>query len=208
MIPCLMITYNRLEYTKQSLPALIDSGAEVYVIDNGSIDGTAQWLVKEYGEKINIELNPVNKGIAGAMNQFLQMIPKAKCAAKVDNDTIIPKDFFKMMLAHMKYAEIVQAKHHIIKSTNPNGWKGFTKDMYRNNGLLYHHFVGGSGVVFKRQLVDYIPETEWKLGGWRQFQRRHPEIIKAFAEDVEIKLLDEHGYSDYPNYYKETGRLC
>jgi hypothetical protein len=49
------------------------------------------------------------------------------------------------------------------------------------------------------------------LGGWRQFQREHPELKKAFATDVEVHLLDtnENGadYSQYPNYYRETKRL-
>jgi len=45
------------------------------------------------------------------------------------------------------------------------------------------------------------------LMGWRQWQRDHPEVKKAFALDCEIELLDEGGYADYPEYYKQTGRV-
>jgi hypothetical protein len=76
----------------------------------------------------------------------------------------------------------------------------------KRDGLLFYHFIGGSGIVFRRSSVNHIPETENKIGGWRQFQRENPHLKKAFCEDVEIKLLDEHGYQDYPEYYKTTGR--
>jgi hypothetical protein len=42
--------------------------------------------------------------------------------------------------------------------------------------------------------------------GWREYQRQNPGIRKAFVPSVSIKLLDENGYEDYPEYYKQTGR--
>jgi glycosyltransferase involved in cell wall biosynthesis len=199
----LMITYNRIDYTRKSLPALLRSDCnEIYVIDNGSTDGT-----KEYIDHLPcFKRHSKRNSIASAMNYFLKW-STSEYVVKVDNDTIIPPDFCARMMPHMKHADIVQAKHSIIKATDPDGWEGFTKNMKRENGLLYNHFVGGSGIMFKRDKVKEIPETEWLIGGWRQFQREHPELKKAFCEDVEIELLDAHGYDDYPEYYKSTGRI-
>lgn len=210
-IPALMICYNRLDYTKKAFEALKESDCGVMLlVDNGSTDGTREWLMKQVSERVMVSVNDTGANtIANAMNHFLSVFRNVRHCIKVDNDTIIPKDFCEKMAKHMEFADIVQAKHYIIPETNKEGWKGFTKSMQRKNGLLYNHFVGGSGIMFKREIIKgLIPETEWAIGGWREWQRQHPRIKKAFCEDVEITLLDEHGYSDYPEYYKKTGRLC
>ena len=73
MIPVLFITYNRVEYTKKTLPALIKNtpGARIIVIDNGSTDGTVEYLEGIYG--IELYLNDKNFGLAHAMNQFFEL---------------------------------------------------------------------------------------------------------------------------------------
>lgn len=206
MIPVLMITWNRLEYTKKALDALLKAdNVFPYIFDNGSEDGTQDYL-RSLPDKITMWFSEKNEGIATAMNIFLKETAGFPIVSKIDNDTLIPKDFIDKMLPHMEHADIVQAKHKIIPATHPLGWEGFIHNMKRENGLLYNHYVGGSGIIFKRNLVNLIPQTEWKLGGWRKFQQEHPELRKAFCEDVEIELLDEHGYEDYPEYYKQTGR--
>lgn len=214
-IPVLMITCGRLEFTKQALNALLQcEGVSIYLFDNGSEDKTHEWLLKMMDENLQISqlfVSEKNRGIAYAMNWFLKETEDFEFCAKCDNDTLLSKDFFTRMLPYMKWVDVVQAKHSIIPATNPEGWKGFTKNMKRENGLIYNHFVGGSGIMFRRSLVTSIPETEWKIGGWRQWQREHPEVRKAFCEDVTIELLDTTDagtdYSKYEDYYKQTGRL-
>lgn len=208
MIPCLMITHNRLEYTKRALEALLKcEGADVFVFDNGSDGFEMTDYLWSLGRKIT-ELSPSwnNHGIAGAFNWFLKETEGCQYVAKVDNDTIVPPDFIPRMLPHMRNVDICQAKHHIIPATNANGWEGFTKDMKREGNTLLHHFIGGSGILCKRDKLTPLPVTANPLQPWRQWQREHPEVKKGFAPDVEITLLDAHGYTDYPEYYKKTGR--
>lgn len=208
MIPVLMITYNRLEYTRKALRALFMCHCGIFVIDNGSTDGTVNYL-KEFNRFCINELilNKTNIGIAGAMNQFLELTKDYQYVGKCDNDTLLPSDFIERMLPHMAKADIVQAKHPLIKASGVGTFDEWTSKMPADGALRFSHFVGGSGILFKRQLVDKIPETDNKIMGWRQFQKEHPELRKAFATDVEIELLDEKGYQDYPEYYKQTGRV-
>lgn len=211
-VPVLFLSYNRLEYTKKALEALLQcSDTKICVIDNGSTDGTDKYLESMRVYYDFAFLQPQNKGIAFAMNVFLTTFPADRFVAKVDNDTIVKPDFIPKMLAHMGNADIVQAKHPILKETHPGGFDEWVKGMPKKGDLRFNHFVGGSGIMFKREIVQRIPHTEWMLGGWRQWQRDNPGFVKAFATDVEIELLDtnENGadYSAYPEYYKETGRL-
>lgn len=209
-IPALMICYNRLAYTKQAFNALLSSDCTfIFLIDNGSTDGSKEWALEQASKRVMVSVNNTdNHSIANAMNYFLHVFPHVDYFIKVDNDTIIPSDFCSRMLPLMQYADIVQAKHHIIPATNPEGWEGFTRTMKKENGLYYNHFVGGTGIMVKRSVITKIPETEWKIGGWRAWQRRYPDVKKAFTEDVEIKLLDQDGYpEEYTDYYKQTGRI-
>lgn len=207
-VPVLMITWNRLEYTKKALAALTNcEGIIPVVIDNGSDDGTIEWLESKRRDMTMI-FNGSNLGIAHAMNQFIGITTDYPIIGKVDNDTVVSHDWVNRMLPYMKFADIIQSRHHIIEATCPGGWNMFVRNMRYNNGLYYNHFVGGSGILFNREKVSEIPETEWKLGGWREFQKRHPELKKGFVNSVDISLLDEHGYNDYPEYYQQTGRLA
>lgn len=206
-VPILMITHNRLEYTKKALASLLQAdNVQVHIFDNASTDGTQKYL-QSLPDKITMWFSTENHGIATAMNVFLKETKGVPVVGKVDNDTIIPKDFIEKMYPSLTFTDIVQAKHHIIPATNPKGWAGFTENMKKKHGLYFHHYVGGSGVLFRRDLVNLIPVTENKIMGWREFQKQHPNLKKAFNPDVEIQLLDEHGYGDYPEYYKETGRI-
>ncbi len=203
-VPVLMITFNRIEYTKKALQALKECANVIpYVVDNGSTDGTVEFLKQQDIPKVFFDKN---LGIAAAMNCFLMLVKQYPIVGKVDNDTIVSNDWALKMYPYMKYADVIQSKHHIIPATCPGGWDEFTRSMVKENGLLFNHYVGGSGILFKRELIKEVPETTWKLGGWRKWQLQNPEVKKAFCESVEIKLLDEHGYTDYPEYYKTTGR--
>ena len=94
MIPVLYTTFNRLGFTKQTLPVLIKNTpeAEIIVIDNGSTDGTVEYLIDCYESQGGINhlvLKGWNSGICGAMNAFFEMTEGAEYVAKVDNDTLV-----------------------------------------------------------------------------------------------------------------------
>lgn len=208
-VPCLFITFGRLDYTRQALQSLLASDIkEIVIWDNNSTDGTAEYLLTVRDPKIiHICFHHFNSGIRIPMNWFIDHTKNYEFVAKVDNDTIVPQDFCKRMIPHLHHADIVQAKHHIIEATCPGGWDAFIKPMYKSGNLCFNSFVGGSGIVMKRKVLSDLPATDWLLYSWMTWQKQNPQVTKAFATDVEIKLLDEHGYGDYPEYYKQTKRL-
>ena len=68
-IPILYTTFNRIGYTKETLPALIDSigdEAEIYIVDNCSTDGTVEYLKNFKSKKIKeVIFNSKNQGVSG-----------------------------------------------------------------------------------------------------------------------------------------------
>lgn len=217
MISCLLITYNRLAYSKRAFEALLKTGCRIIIIDNGSEPDTIEWLVNEacWEDNVKIIFNEENQGIAGAMNKFFELTAGEKYVAKSDNDTICPPGIWEVLTAQCERSkiDIIQAAHKIDPAVWPatGTFEGFISSMKKDKydpRIHYHHFVGGSGIVMRRDKLGIITATEWALYGWRQYQREHPELVKAFSTAVQIELLDGGGrYEDYPEYYKQTKRL-
>lgn len=214
-IPVLFTTFNRLDYTKRSIKSLLDSEVKkIIIIDNASTDGTQEFLKTITDKRVQVVYNKENGGVRGAMQQFFDLFPNEEWVAKIDNDTIVPKDWLSKLLkcATENGLDIVQAKHGITKETHPKGWAGIREVCTKiADGVYKSNCVGGSGTLIRRQVVDELPESDWVLGGWTHWQKRHLEVTKGFCEHVEITLFDtdENGakYSDYPEYYKFTKRI-
>lgn len=212
MIPVLLITWNRLAYTKKALESLLRSDCgTIHIYDNCSEDGTQDYLKMFTGsDRVRVVLNKKNTGIAGAWNYFLWVTNHAEFVVKCDNDTLLPPDFCARMIPHMEYVDLCQAKHPLIKASGVGTFDEWTSNMPKVGELRLNSFIGGSGIMCRRSVLGELEHTKNKLMSWRLWQAQHSKVIKGFATDVEIELLDttEAGadYSAYPEYYKETGR--
>jgi len=166
-IPILFITYNRLDFTKKSLESLIkcvgDVG-EIHIIDNNSKDGTKDFLKSfEHDAIKSITYNERNVGVGGAMNQFFDVIRgHYKYFAKVDNDTVVPKDWLERMINALKQNEDVdfmQSKHYFI-SHDSKDWNDLVKNHETRDvaggKLIFRYSVGGSAIVGKVSKVGYL----------------------------------------------------
>ncbi|MGP0595140.1 glycosyltransferase [Nitrospira sp. T9] len=91
-----MVTFNRLEFTKQAIAALFQHTCfphVITVVDNGSTDGTPEYLLAlhKQGFISNLILLPANVGIAKASNLAWGQEPEAEYYLKLDNDIVIQK---------------------------------------------------------------------------------------------------------------------
>ena len=91
-----MVTYNRLDFTKQSIESIIKNTGGNYVltvVDNNSSDGTREYLkdLKSKGIIKNLILLDDNIGIAPASNIAWSAEPDADFYLKIDNDIVINK---------------------------------------------------------------------------------------------------------------------
>jgi len=91
-----MVTYNRLEFTRQAVEALVactDFPYLLTVVDNASSDGTREYLqhLKHLGVIKNLVLLDQNVGVAKAANLAWSLEPEAGYFLKLDNDIVIQK---------------------------------------------------------------------------------------------------------------------
>ena len=92
-----MATFNRLDFTRKAIASIIEHTTDVRyvltVVDNGSVDGTRDYLksLHEQGIIQNLLLLPANVGVARACNLAWHMEPEAGYYLKIDNDIVICK---------------------------------------------------------------------------------------------------------------------
>ncbi|MFT3869752.1 MAG: glycosyltransferase family 2 protein [Nibricoccus sp.] len=82
---------NQLAYTQGCLSSLADdiaAGVKVIVVDNGSTDGTGEWLKQIRG--ITVIANAENRGCAPAWNQGCREGKEADWIVVLNNDVLLP----------------------------------------------------------------------------------------------------------------------
>ena len=76
MNPVLILTHNNLELTKRCVESVLkqDIPTEVLIYDNGSTDGTVEWLPEEWvrsDKRVTYSLLGSNRGVSAAWNLSL-----------------------------------------------------------------------------------------------------------------------------------------
>ncbi len=156
----MMVTFNRLELTKQTIRHLmetIDYPYNLIIVDNGSSDGTQNYLNTLHSDglcnNIKIILNEQNKGIAVGRNQCLVAANEFNdpWLVTIDNDVILPQGWLSeavdILEANPKMAIGVNFEKTQFPIVTKNG-KSF---QFKKEGNL-----GTALSVFNRKLFKLI----------------------------------------------------
>jgi predicted O-linked N-acetylglucosamine transferase (SPINDLY family)/glycosyltransferase involved in cell wall biosynthesis len=92
-----IVTFNRLEFTRQAIASIVKYTSyphTITVVDNGSSDGTQEYLneLKELGLVKNVLLLESNIGVAKASNIAWKQEPNSLYYLKYDNDIVVEKN--------------------------------------------------------------------------------------------------------------------
>jgi len=195
-LPVLYTTWNRIDYTKKTLPKLLED-PELYLIiaiDNGSTDGTQKYLremERKNPGKLRVILNLENRKVAGTMNQFFDMVRPLKYFAKVDNDTMVEPGVLTTLWTYLKLH-----KMKAVQAANQTYYPSGNLEVEQKTHL------GGTAIVCV--IPDKpIPVTNYVLG-WTGFQRNRWQQEKVLLGNIRATLLDadEEGnkISRHPSY--------
>jgi GT2 family glycosyltransferase len=98
-----VVTLDKLAFTRMCLEALLantrgDEAMEVIVVDNGSTDGTRDYLAKlaELNPNVRLVLNPENAGFARACNQGLA-VARGSLVVLLNNDALVPPGWLERL---------------------------------------------------------------------------------------------------------------
>lgn len=108
MNPVLILTHNCLQLTKRCVASVLaqDIPTDIWLIDNGSTDGTWDWVCGNYGEEplpVGMLRWTENRGVSAGWNEGLKMWFEQENADHVlvlNNDTVIPSWFYSTLLSY------------------------------------------------------------------------------------------------------------
>lgn len=235
MIDVLFVAYNRLAYTRESFDALIAytnwaKVARLYVSDDGSTDGTWEWLSEAFTRvpvPVVARLGPsAQRGPVAAMNWYLDdpsVVPCETCKlsgvldgepcwrcqgtlqAKVEMFAKVDND---MVVCHDWLDEMLN-----VTSRNPHidilGMEpmiGPPMPGRERRGFEEARHIGGKGLIRIRSFERCRPTPSGVNGyqGFTQWQVHHPDVVKAWIRpELPVFGLDQLPFEPWRSLREE-----
>ncbi len=193
LVSILIVNWNSKENLKDCLSSLFKisyQNYEVVMVDNGSVDGSVEFVEKEY-PKVKIVESKENLGFAGG-NDFGIKHCHGKYVLFLNNDTIVTKNFLNELVDFIEKDEDLAIVQPTILFHRP----GLNLDKKINS---VGSFLLKSGFLHH---LDY--GKEYKASSYKESY----EIFTAYGACflVRKKVIDEVGLfdSDYFAYFEET----
>lgn len=219
-----LITYNRLEYTKRTLRAFWKTTELPYylvVVDNNSTDGTKKYLsnLESRNRADKVILNPDNYYPGKATNigwaEGLKHYPEATHLMRLDNDMHLEPGWQKAAESYFKaIPELGQLgiDHEAIEHP-----KAALRALEINGKTLnpWPGCVGGPNIIRKKiwDMGIKYPELMWNDGRNSPLQEdsqfskaiiNKGYLVGHMTENLARTFANESNWADYPEYYKKT----
>jgi glycosyltransferase involved in cell wall biosynthesis len=159
-IDLIFITYNRLDYTKLALPALLADPTEEFSLtiwDNASTDGTVEYLKNEVNDPriVDIVFSKENIGQTAAVNVIWGK-SKADLLGKLDNDCLVTPVWTRTLAqAHSDIPElgVVACWHYPSEDFD---YERAKHKIHTFNGhkIFRHPWTCGTGLLVKRKTYE------------------------------------------------------
>lgn len=170
-VTIVLVTHNRLEYTKKAIVRLLSDPTEefdLYLWDNASTDGTSEYIKDAVKDPriVEVVLSKENAGQTGAMN-YVWGKTKAELVGKLDNDCLVTPGWTRIFAkAHEDIERLgaVACWHYPLDEFNENDVRKAGKiQRFRGHQIFRHPWVCGSGFLIKKS-------TFQKYGLWEPGQ--------------------------------------
>jgi len=194
----IIVNWNGLRLLKNCLASIYDQSYknfDVYFVDNGSIDGSPDYIKANFPETKIIQLDK-NYGFAKGNNEGIKEAFKDKEVEYIvclNNDTTVEKNFLEKTI-------LVAEKHNNVSSVAPKIKFLYEKNLIDSVGILIHRDGGGinRGVrEFDRGQYNISEEIFGACGAAALYKKRALEDIKykeeyfdniffAYYEDLDL----------------------
>ncbi len=141
-------TYNRLEDLRRVVAAVqaevrrSGAGVEIVVVDDGSSDGTWEWLSARAPESAVAALRQPNSGPASARNRGVETAT-GEIVLFLGDDTVPQSGW---LAAHLE-------EHRLFGSRGPMATLGYTSFPHETDGP-FQRFINENGAQFGYSLID------------------------------------------------------
>lgn len=202
--------YNGAQYIKQALDSVVTqthAPTTIYVIDDGSTDGTAE-IVKHYSSLIPIQyIHQENKGLSAARNTGIQLCTSTYVALLDADDVWLPNKLAAQLQvfqsSELKNLGLVYCQYSIIDGQGQDTSSFYIFHIDQTiRGQVFDNIVpankiasSGSGVLIKRACFNQIGlfnESLTALEDWDMWLRIAQQYDLDFTTETLVKIR-RHG---------------
>jgi glycosyltransferase involved in cell wall biosynthesis len=209
----LYVAFNRLEFTVESFDQLIRNTdwslvRRLYVHDDGSTDGTAEWLETTIEKRLPLPLVEFQTvklgGPVAATNWYLDETKDdpIEIFGKIDNDFVVCPDWLTEMLRVLDehpHVDILGTEPFVggpIPTMFHPDADGTVPDACLHPGrtITEASHIGGKGLIRRRAFDHPRSDRMWADGyqGFTQWQHRNTHLVKAWiTPDLPCFGLDQ-----------------
>lgn len=213
------LTKDRLDYTKKCFASLKEKAGyhhDHFIVDQGSLDGTQDWIMNEYEYK-HITMMKTNEGISRGSNIAIKDISSQLCEEKydiiikVDNDCLFLTDNWLKEIV-----ELYKRNHLLCFAPYPEGLRDNPGGSPRiEYGQLNGHMLGITNHL--GGLCHIAPASVYRNFRWNEHSPLHGfqdlELSQwltkngyqmAYIEDIRVEHFEgtEGQHKRYPEYFK------
>lgn len=191
----IFICWNSLQHLKEALQSLgptltAATDSEIIIIDNGSTDGTDQFIANQYPH-ITYHRLPENRGVAYARNRGIER-SKGEYVWLLDDDTIANKEALAAMLQHMQEDE--QCGICGCRLVNAQGERQQSYKPYPGLLIKVRNVLSG---VFRCKGEHADPYAK-EIAQGKPF---HPTYIIGACQLIRRQVIDKIGLLDENIFY-------
>lgn len=216
-----IVNYNVEHFLEQCLfsvrKATANMEAEVYVVDNNSVDGSLKMLAEKFPE-VKVIANKDNVGFSRANNQAIR-ISTGEYVLLLNPDTVVEDDTFEKTVAFMDEhpdagglgVKMVDGKGRFLPESK-RGLPTPKTAFYKMFGLtkLFPHSKRFASYYMGHLDIDEINEVEILAGAFMLLRRETldkcgllDETFFMYGEDIDLSYrITLAGYKNY--YYPKT----
>lgn len=210
MISIVVVTHNRLDYTKQCLDTLYtntDIDAQLLVVDSGSTDGTKHYLssLAPKGNISRVTTTGFEENVGAAVAYNLGFAgAKADIIVRVDNDVLVPAGWASALKTALESdsslgmlnTELITDLSKEQPSATPGHISYFTEPVWHDAGLgswciamrkcMLLNQIGGYAEAFgKYALQDNDLEKRAQNAGWKLGTLMGLKVGHLYSMDTE-----------------------
>ena len=196
----LMITHDRLDYLKKSLPSVLNQSFKQWhltIWDNDSRQITKEYLKNINDPRIRVYYNWDNESLASITTRFIRR-SGAEFIGKVDSDMIIPEDWASRLIAKHK-----EGHYGFLGGFHFRPEDLMSREPIITRGVWYKKHIGGQFIIRRIDFKGYDGEG---VMGLSEYQEQtgpngylwNPVLFVDHMEDARSEhYLDNSEYNDY-----------
>lgn len=189
-IAAVIAVHNRLNLTKRCIKSIYNSlgliDTDLFIVDDGSIDGTYEWIKKNY-PKANIQKGNGNLWFGRAMHLGISEVFKTKNKYDfifiINNDTFLKKEALKKMIK-------VSDKRNVVSLNF------YQEDLYSGgtSGFVWDKWKGLEGVCYRKEWENIKNSEFVRVNSVSTTATLYPINFLRNIEKINVERHPHHRY--------------